>query len=134
MPHARSTAQLIDPSDGHQLAVKPGTDLQGVVDAILNTTETKDKRVENIMRFVRVRKATQYDSFKARVVRWVDCDNVHGMKKDKTCVQFYTRLQNGSMLTLLVSLQWEPEAEPVTLNIPFEPQESAAEAGWCCVM
>lgn len=133
MPHARSTAQLIDPTDGHQLAVKPGTDLQGVVDAIINTTEPKDKRVENIMRFVRVRKATQFNSFKARVAQWVDHDNVYADKKDKTCVQFYTRQSNGSMIKLLVSLQWEPEAEPVTLNIPLEPQESA-EAGWCCVM
>lgn len=151
MPHARSTAQLIDPSDGTQLAIKPGTLVSLVVDALDKAGKTK--AVQDglaLLGLVRVRRKQTWLNFQARVNKWVDASGAAGFKvqnKDATCIQF----RNSDSDALVVSLQWDatacaapaasepttqPAAEPATepATQPAAEPAAAAADGWCSVM
>lgn len=146
MPHARSTAQLVDPADGTQLAIKPGVAPDTVVDALIKAG--KSKSVQDglaVLGHVRVRRHSTWINFQARVKKWIDASGPAGFttqKNDATCIQF------RSSDALIVSLQWDPATTVATADATTataataattEPAAATATAeppaeGWCSVM
>jgi hypothetical protein len=146
MPHARSTAQLVDPADGTQLAIKPGVAPDTVVDALIKAG--KSKSVQDglaVLGHVRVRRHSTWINFQARVKKWIDASGPAGFttqKNDATCMQF--RSSNAGD-ALIVSLQWDPTTTVAAADATdataatTEPAAATATAeppaeGWCSVM